>query len=191
MVSRRMVGNAKQLEKTMKHIIKLKNNQDWKSAYNPELVGQVVYLDSKGKTVKVQTQCGESKTDQSYAASHDINRLLNDAMAKGLLRAVNKFEGEMDDFPTYDFQEAQNMMAKASSMYEAMPANIRNKFGNAANFMDYVNNPANRPELEKMGFANGFDNLDFHGNIIDPNYGQEPSLPAEPAPTEPTPPPSE
>ena len=56
--------------------------------------------------------------------------MVADVESRGLLRASMKFEGEMDDYPNYDFQQANFMMAKARSMFEAMPSNVRLKFAN-------------------------------------------------------------
>jgi hypothetical protein len=180
------------MEKKMKQIIEVPKNKKVVDCIKHDEPGQQVFkCKDTGKVLKVVTVCGESKTDQSFADSHDINRLIADAERKGLLRAVGKFEGEMDDFPAYDFQEAQNMMAKARTMFEEMPAGVRTRFKDPATFMQYVNNPENREALEKMGFAKGFDNLDYRGNIINPEYGKtvEEALP-DPAPVD-TPQPTE
>lgn len=153
----------------MKQRIEVPSTKTWQDMIKHDEPGQQVFV-RKGKVLKVITVCGESKTDQAYADTHNINNLVADAQKKGLLRAVGKFEGEMDDFPAYDFQEAQNMIAQANSMFEQMPAGIRKRFKDGATFATYVNNPDNRAELEKMGFSNGFDNLDYQGNIINPDY---------------------
>ena len=48
----------------------------------------------------------------------------------------------MDDYPDYDFQQAQFMIAKANSTFEQLPSATRAKFeNNPAKFMDFANNP--------------------------------------------------
>ena len=114
-----------------------------------------------GKVDKVLTVCGESKTDQSYKEMTSIKAQVRKAEAKGLLRAGTKFEGEMDDFPDYNYQEAAFMMAKAKSMYEALPSTVRNKFQGPEHFMEFAKNPDNAPEMVKMGLAKAINDRDW------------------------------
>lgn len=133
-----------------------------------------------GKVDKVLTVCGESKTDQSYKEMTSVKSQVKKAEMKGLLRANNKFEGEMDDFPDYDFQGAAFMMAKAKSMYESLPSSIRNRFSAPEHFMEFANNPNNQQEMIKMGLSKAMDGYDNQGNPIPQQSVSETATPAEP-----------
>lgn len=83
----------------------------------------------------------------------------------------------------FDFQEAQNQLAKATSMFEQLPSETRNRFSNSPEkFFEFVNHPDNAdnlaeelPELAKPGYKA----LPTNKDVVDP----EP--PAEPAPEPP------
>lgn len=120
--------------------------------------GKQIITDASGKVLKVVTVTGPGKTDQSFKEMVSIKRLVADTERRGMLRATTKFEGEYDDFPAYDFQEAQFMMARAKSMFEAMPSGIRARFkNNPAAFMEFMNNPANTQEIINMGLGKAID----------------------------------
>ena len=94
-----------------------------------------------------------------------IKQIVANVEAQGLLRASVKFSGEMDDYPNYDFQEAQFMITKANSMFEQLPSGIRQKFNNKpAEFMQFANNPDNAQEMVDLGLRKGLDFKDAQGN---------------------------
>ena len=136
--------------------------------------GKHILVNEKGRAIKVLTKCGLSKTEQSYADDLDINRLLEPAMRKGLLRHSVQFEGEYDDIPVGDFQEAQFIVAKAKSMFEQLPSATRTKFENdPGKFMKFVQDPDNKPWLQAQGVLKGLDGLDKDGNPTGYNPGKE------------------
>ncbi len=139
------------------------------------LPGQYVIQDTNGKVRKVVTITGQkTPVEQSHARDSDINNLLEPAIARGLLRHSTKFEGEYDDIPAGDFQEAQFIVAIGRSMFEALPAEIRNKFnGQPTEFMAYVQNPENRKWLRENGLLKGLDGLDKDGQPTGYNPEQE------------------
>ena len=101
-----------------------------------------------------------------------IKQIVANVEAQGLLRASVKFSGEMDDYPNYDFQEAQFMISKANSMFEQLPSGIRQKFNNKpAEFMQFANNPDNAQEMVDLGLRKGLDFKDAQGNAtgVTPN----------------------
>jgi hypothetical protein len=126
--------------------------------------GVYTFINPDTKKVKVLTKTKErSIVEQNHRT--EIKKMVADAESRGLLRASVKFEGQMDDFPDYDFQEAQYMMAKAQSMFETLPSGIREKFeGNPAKFMDFVNDPNNAQEMVDLGLRKGLDFKDHAGN---------------------------
>lgn len=155
-------------------IVKVKPGTDVYAAVRRLKVPGVytVVCEDTGKVLKVLTKCGSSHVEQHHRT--EIKKMVERAEANGLFRASVRFEGEMDDYPNYDFQEAQFMMAKAQSMFESMPSGVRSRFeNNPAKFMDFVNNPKNQSELISMGLAKALDGYDARGNPI--------TIPAEPS----------
>jgi hypothetical protein len=137
--------------------------------------GKIVITDENGKVLKVGTHTGtENKVEQAYGEQLDINNLLEPAIRKGLLRHGVTFEGEYDDIPVGSFQEAQNIVARGKSMFEALPSAIRTKFENdPGKFINFVQDPQNRPWLEQNGIVKGLDGLDREGKITGYNPSQE------------------
>jgi hypothetical protein len=127
--------------------------------------GNIVLLDSKGKVLKQVVKCEEdTRTDQSYGELTNIKTLVSKTEAKGLLRASTKWEGEMDDFPAYDYQEAQFQIARAKTMFESLPSGIRVKFENdPVKFVTFANNPDNAQAMIDMGLKKGIDGVDHTG----------------------------
>lgn len=132
-----------------------------KKEYTP---GKYVFVSPEGHVVKVATITGPGKTEQSYKEDLDINRLVEPAMRKGLLRHVERFVGEYDDIPVESFQDAQFIVAKGRNMFEALPSRIRTKFGTPDEFMKFVQDPANKDWLIRHGVVKGVDGLDRKGN---------------------------
>jgi hypothetical protein len=133
--------------------------------------------------VKVLTKCGNSKVEQQHRT--EIKKMVADAESRGLLRASVKFEGELDDFPEYDFQEAQMRMADANSKFYQLPSGLREKYDNdPAKFMDDVKN-ATPAKLKELGLLKTVhDNRRKDGTVIDN------SPPPPPPPTDPNDPPA-
>jgi hypothetical protein len=132
--------------------------------------GTYTFIQPGGK-VKILTKCGKSNVEQNHRT--EIKKMVADAESRGLLRASVKFEGTLDDFPDYDFQEAQMMMADANSKFEQLPSGLREKFGNnPAKFMDYVN------KTDEQGLRD----IGLQVTVHDGKKADGTSIAAEPAP---------
>ena len=166
----------------MVEIIAQKVNDNRQKNWTP---GEYCIMDGE-RCVKQIVITGKTKTDQSFGEQLDINRLLEPAQRKGLLRHVTRFEGEYDDIPAGDYQEAQFIIAAGKSMFEALPSKTRFKFDNdPAKFMSFVQDPANKDWLISNGIAKGVDGLTKDG--IDTGYNPNPPSEASgEAPTTPT-----
>lgn len=113
---------------------------------------------------KIVTFTGsDTKVEQGQRYLTDLNRLLESAQKKGLLRHVAKFAGEYDDIPVQDYQEAMYKITKANSMYEKLPGNVRKEFKNPAQFLAFVQDPKNADKMQKMGILKGNDGLTASG----------------------------
>jgi phage internal scaffolding protein len=102
----------------------------------------------------------DSKVDQAQEHLTNVAELLEPAVRKGLLRHSIKFEGEYDDIPVKDYQEALFITAQAKSMFEQLPSKVRNRFDNdPAKFLEFTHNPENAQEMREMGILKGNDGL--------------------------------
>ena len=125
-------------------------------------------IDLRGRPIrKVITVTGtHDPVDQAQAELTDINNLLEPARKKGLLDAVTKYEGQMDDIPAKTYEEAMNTVVQAQQMFDSFPADIRNRFkNNPQEFLEFTNNPKNGSELIKMGLAKGNDGFTQTGAL--------------------------
>ena len=135
-----------------------------KSDIGTKGAGKYILMSGK-KVIKVQTHTGtESKVDEAQAQLTDINLLLEPAKAKGLLRHAIKYEEKYDDIPALTYQDALNKVAKAGEMFDALPSNMRNRFNNdPQQFLEFVHNPSNADEMQKLGMLKGNDGLTING----------------------------
>lgn len=99
---------------------------------------------------------GPSMTHQANAAECDINRIMQKYEKTGVLEHRNKFEGQYGDFTELpqDYHASMNAVLAAGDMFMTLPAQIRRRFGNDAGaFLDFVGNPDNKSEMEKLGLT--------------------------------------
>lgn len=107
-------------------------------------------------------QCGidcsadEPITEQAHKDSADINKIIAkhgmDMIQKTAM--LNQSEYQFDDIPGNDFQEAMNIVTKASQSFESLPSQIRSEFNNnPALFLDFVQNPKNIDRMVSLGLA--------------------------------------
>ena len=121
----------------------------------------VYKIKSSGKIVTFTGT--DSRVQQDQAELTNVNRLLEPAMRKGLLRHTVKFAGQYDDIPVSDLQDAMLKVASAKSMYQELPMDIRKRFKTPAEFLAFVQDPTNANEMQKMGLLAGNDGLTATG----------------------------
>jgi muconolactone delta-isomerase len=93
---------------------------------------------------------GKSMTKQSFKDATDINRLLSRAQKAGTLSHLERFQGNYADFSDFDFHTAQNTLAEARTIFDALPSEIKKEFDHdPAAFFAYANDPENADDLEK------------------------------------------
>lgn len=110
---------------------------------------------------------GAGRTKQDFAEECDINNILAKYVKTGVLAHANKYAGQYGDATGHDFQSAMETVTNAQTMFEELPAKIRERFGhNPAEFLDYVADPENIPEMESLG-------------LINPRPQEEPKNPSE------------
>lgn len=115
------------------------SNKTIRSAYSPR--------------VKISlTFPGQGKTKQSFKDECDVNRIMARYLATGELPNINQLAPQYLDVTAIDFQEHQNFIAGANSLFQELPSAIRSRFGNSpAEFLDFCSHEKNRPELAEMG----------------------------------------
>lgn len=94
----------------------------------------------------------ESLTQQSDALDCDINLIMAKYAQTGQLPQV-QMQALYGDFSDVgDFTDAQNRIIAANEAFAGIPAHIRAKFhNNAAEFIEFAQNPENHEEMVKMG----------------------------------------
>lgn len=114
-------------------------------SYRPQVVSDVTGLD-----------CSESEdmAKQEFKEEVDINTLVRRFHITGEMPQGVRLP-EYGDFVGVDsYHDAANAMAMANESFEAMPAEIRERFGNdPASFVEFCLDPANLEEARKMGLA--------------------------------------
>ena len=105
--------------------------------------------------IRVQTVPeGESLTEQSHKKECDINNIMRKYQKTGAITHQNKHEAEYGFATGQTFLDAMLTVTKGQQMFDELPSSIRNKFYNdPAQFLDFVQDPANKQELMEMGLT--------------------------------------
>lgn len=97
---------------------------------------------------------GPSQTKQSFTKECDINNILKKYQKTGALDHVNKHEAHYGFASSTDFTEAMETVARGQTMFNELPSTIRTKFENdPGKFLDFVQNPENKKEMQELGLA--------------------------------------
>jgi phage internal scaffolding protein len=117
-----------------------------------------------------------TRAQQHHRDECDINVILERFGKTGQV-PVNAISGTYGDFSgVHDYHTALNAIIASEEEFAALPAQIRNKFANdPANLVQFLDNPDNRAEAEKLGLVN-----------ISSMANNEPALAAEKQVTEPS-----
>ena len=109
----------------------------FKNAYTPQKRQQVSFQDSPSLT----------KSEQADAC--DTNKILERFVRTGIIDHVQQHEPQYGDFENFDFQDAQNKVAAATQMFEALPAQTRQEFGNdPSNFLTFIAEEKNIRDMD-------------------------------------------
>lgn len=109
---------------------------------------------TRADRVKVETETpGPSLTVQSEKEKCDINRIVGQYQKTGL---VNHVRAQGLDYTTlpdnFEYHEAMNLVTKAQTAFEALPAEQRSRFANQPQrLLQFLAMPENRAEAEKLG----------------------------------------
>jgi len=93
----------------------------------------------------------DGRTKQSFRDETDINQILKRAQKSGTISHLAKYEARYGDFSSFDFFEAQLKLSQGAEIFDALPMELRREFNqSAAQFFDYVNDPANVDRVAKL-----------------------------------------
>lgn len=110
-------------------------------------------LTAYGKKIKVRIFfTGEGRTKQSFKAECDINTIIDRYLKTGVMEFTQKNEPRYGDVTGLDYQNAMQIVAGAKSLFNELPAHVRDRFDNEpALFLDFVQDPANTDEARELG----------------------------------------
>lgn len=93
-----------------------------------------------------------SLTDKQYKDECDINSIIKRYIEKGITPPVRS-EGITGDFSDIgDFQHCLDKIERAKAEFEALPSEIRSRFGNEPHsYVDFVLDPKNEEECIRLG----------------------------------------
>ena len=92
-------------------------------------------------------------TEQHHAETCDINKILAQFMETGILPTSTK-DPQYGDVSEHNFQEVQNQLAHAKSLFEELPDHVKAQFENKPfKFLQFAEDPKNMDSLVEMGLA--------------------------------------
>ena len=96
---------------------------------------------------------GKSLTDQQYRDECDIEKILKRFGVTGQLPPNTRGNGVSGDFSNIgDFQNCLDRINRAKDEFNALPSQIRDRFGNdPAAYVDFVLDPQNTEECVRLG----------------------------------------
>ncbi len=93
----------------------------------------------------------DGRTKQSFKNSTDINKILHKAQKTGVISHLAKHQAFYGDFESFDFHDAQNTLARAGTMFNELPSEVRSEFNQSPQeFFDFVNDPVNQGKLAEL-----------------------------------------
>lgn len=111
---------------------------------------------------------GESMTQQSDLPQSDIHNIVKQFERTGILNHDAKYQGTYGDFGSMpDYKEAQDLIADAKSMFNELPATVREEHANdPSRFLAWIQDPKNREAIQEKGFS--IDHLPHIEDIVTP-----------------------
>lgn len=91
---------------------------------------------------------------QQFKQDADINSIMRKFQRGEALNHVKVYQGEYGIASPLDLHQAQNLIARANSMFADLPSNVRNEFKNEpAQFLEFVQNPDNYDRAIELGIS--------------------------------------
>lgn len=92
------------------------------------------------------------RTKQEMREECDINRIVQRVKKGGVVGNMNRMTPMYRDCTKVpDFQSAMDTVVGCNRLFDALPATVRDRFGNSVvRFLDFVADPANVEEVKKF-----------------------------------------
>lgn len=129
-------------------------------SYDPKKTRPVLELDSvlpiRSKfSTRHRVSIGfpkEGMTKQAFKDECDVNKIVARFQATGELPNMANIPPQYLDVSEMNFQDHQNYIAGAMSLFHELPAKIRDRFeNNPGEFFEFCSQEKNRPEMAEMG----------------------------------------
>jgi len=122
-----------------------------------------------------------SLTKQSFKDECNINKIMAKFQKAGAISHYAKHAPKYGDTTSIELQDALNIIADADSMFEELPSTIRKKFeNNPGKFLDFVQNPDNNEEMQKLGLAKKGKPISKSANTVPITETPTPTTPTTP-----------
>ena len=96
----------------------------------------------------------EGLTEKHHKDECDINKILAQFMETGIMPESSIRNPQYGDVSDHNFQDIQNQLANAKTLFEELPELVKARFNNEPfEFLRFVEDEKNHPELVEMGLA--------------------------------------
>lgn len=102
---------------------------------------------------RVQLKCSTlGRTKQAFKDECNINTIINRFLRTGVMDFAQKNQARYGDVTGIEYQSAMNTVAAAKSLFNELPAQLRDRFDNEpALFLDFVQDKRNEEEARELG----------------------------------------
>ena len=92
-------------------------------------------------------------TKQEFKDTCDVNKIIDKYRKRGVVDHFAKHSLRYGDFTGPDFQESQNLVADAWTIFEELPGHIRQQFDSPEDFFTFAVDEENSEALEELGLV--------------------------------------
>lgn len=145
-------------------------------------------LDQNGNTIYKEhiPVYNDGRTKQAFRDQTDIVKIVTKFQKEGTISHLAKHGPTYGDFANIDLLQAYENIAKAETIFNELPSELRREFENPNNFLKFVNDPANANRLDELLPSLAEPGFQHRGRL---NAGGPPESP--PGPPESTPAPAD
>ena len=116
------------------------------TAYNPKLLKPRRPIKTANKE--------PTMTKQALVENANINKLIKKHGVSHVVQNMTNLEVLYGEINSQDLAQAMQMNIDANAAFMELPSDFRKRFGNDAGAcIDYMTNPDNLAEMQKLGFA--------------------------------------
>lgn len=109
------------------------------------------FQSTRRQAVTVTFDLKEKKTEQSHARSCDINTIMARYNKTGIIDHVAKHSATYADVSNADFQTAQSLVLEQKTIFEELPAFVRDEFDNdVGNYLELMQTDEGLSELQSI-----------------------------------------